>query len=270
MVRSLGSFSSRTFTNNGLAVSPDGRAVYFTLIPRHRTRPFALGLMRLDVATRQRSFVADGAQPALNKAGTELAYSAFPRGLAVRDLRTGQTRTIALGQLDSAANVEAGSVGWLGDGSDIAVVPAGTLWDLMGKPPKERWCGTSQKTSVVVFVHVPRPPAALTSKCIRLPGAALGGRVVVASDPASPSSALVATTGHSAGTLVEQVSQTGAIRKMADIPDSLPIAFDSSGSHLLYLAGHKTPTLVDATIRPGGARKGSWRDRNIGVGAAAW
>ncbi len=269
-IRQLGRFSWRTFTNNGLAISPNGRGVYFTLIPRHRSRPFALRLMRLDLVTRRRSFVTDGAQPALNESGTELAYATFPTGLAVRDLRTGRTRAIALSQLDNAANVEAGAIGWLSDGSDVAIVPSGTAWDLMGKPPKERWCGTSQKTGVIVFVHVPPPPAALDARCIRVPRALMGGRVVVAPDPASARSALVATTGASAGTLVEQISRSGAIEKVVSIPDSLPIAFDTSGDHLLYLKGHQTPTLMEATIRPGRVVNGPWRDRNIGVGAAAW
>jgi hypothetical protein len=135
IVRPLASFSD-SFTNNGLAYAPDGSAVYFTLIPRHHTRRFSLRLMRLDVATRRQTFIADGAQPALSNDGTQLAYGAAPRGLAVRDLASGQTRTIGLGQLGVAANLLAATVSWLADGSDIAIVPAPTAWDLVGRPPR--------------------------------------------------------------------------------------------------------------------------------------
>jgi hypothetical protein len=50
------------------------------------------------------AFMADGAQPALSNDGTQLAYAGSPRGLAVRDLTTGHTRTIGLGRLGTAAN----------------------------------------------------------------------------------------------------------------------------------------------------------------------
>jgi hypothetical protein len=244
--------------------------VYFTLIPRHRSRSFALRLMRLDVATGHSTFVVDGAQPALNQAGSELAYAAFPRGLAVRNLRTGQTRTIAIGQLDTAANLTNATVGWLAGGSDVAVVPGPTAWDLIGKAPHFRWCGTSQRTPVIVFVHVPPPPAALSARCVQLTGAALDGRVALAPDPASTSSVLATAIAARGGTLVEQISQTGAVAKVVTIPDSLSIAFDANGTHLLYLAGHKSPALTEATISNGRATNGPWRDRNIGLGAAAW
>ena len=272
IVRRLGNFSSRTFTNNGLAYSPDGRAVYYTLIPRRRARSqvFVLRLTRLDVATRRSTFVASGAQPALNPAGTELAYGAFPRGVAVRDLRTGLTRTVALDQLDSAANIMAGTVGWLGNGTDVAIVPAATAWDLMGKQPDFRWCGTSQRHSVIVFVHVPPAPAALTAKCVHVPGLALNGRVAIGPDPAAPNSILVTASALHGRTRIEQISQDGASRLVATISDSLPIAFDADGTHLLYLAGHKPPALTEAKISAGRIINGPWRDRNIGLGAGSW
>ncbi len=51
-------------------------------------------------------------------------------------------------------------MGWLGDGSDIAVIPAATALDLMEQGtqiplvPEHR-----NATGVVVFVHVPPAPA---------------------------------------------------------------------------------------------------------------
>jgi hypothetical protein len=77
--------------------------VYFTLIPQHASRHFSLRVIRLDVATGRQTFIADGAQPATSGDGTQLAYGASPRGMAVWDLATGQTRTIGLAQLGRAA-----------------------------------------------------------------------------------------------------------------------------------------------------------------------
>jgi hypothetical protein len=121
IVRPLASFSDSTLTNNGLAYAADGSAVYFTLIPQHHTRRFSLRIMRLDVATGRQAFIADGAQPALSHGGTQLAYGASPNGLAVRDL---------------AANLLHATIGWLSDESAIAIIPAPTLWDLIGRPPR--------------------------------------------------------------------------------------------------------------------------------------
>jgi hypothetical protein len=97
-----------------------------TLIPQHHTRRFSLRVMRLDLATGDQTFIADGAQPALSNEGTRLAYGAPSRGPAVRDLATGHTRTIALRQLGTAANLLNARIGWLGDESDIAIIPVPT------------------------------------------------------------------------------------------------------------------------------------------------
>ena len=102
--------------------------MYFTLIPPGK-RAVSLRLMRLDTATGRQTFIARGAQPALSEDGTRLAYGAWPQGLAVRDLATGQTRKIRLVALGQAAELMNASIGWLGDGSDIAIVPSPTIWD---------------------------------------------------------------------------------------------------------------------------------------------
>lgn len=270
IVRRLASFSDKTFTNNGLAYASDGRAVYFTLIPPHHARRFSLRVMRLDVGTGRQSFIAHGAQPALSNDGTQLAYAASPRGLAVRDLATGQTRTIALRQLGPAADLLNATIGWLGDGSDIAVVPAPTAWDLVGRPPRLRWCETSQRHAVVVFVHVPAPPAPLTADCVHLTGHALTGGIAVATSPTSPRSLLLATDAAGDQTVVEQITTSGATRRILTIPKSLPLSFDPSGTHLLYLVGHHQPMLTEGTISNGKLIPGSWGESLADLGAAAW
>jgi hypothetical protein len=268
-LRTLASFSPDGFSSNGMAYAPDGSAVYVTLIQQHRTAGFPLRLMRIDVASGRQTFVADGAQPALSNDGKQLAYGAAPQGLAVRDLATGQTRTIALPELGQAAELGNASIHWLGDGSTVAIVPSATPWDPMGKPPKLSWCGTSQTHPVIVFVHVPAPPAPLTAVCVRLTGAQLGGLVVLGEDPTSPTTLLVAAGGLGGGTAVQKIAETGRVTPVLTIPDSLGLSFDPSGTHLLYLAGHKPPLLTDASITNGKLITAPWRDR-LDLGALAW
>jgi hypothetical protein len=267
-IRTLARLSDRWFTNNGLAYAPDGSAVYFTLIPRSR-RVVSLRLMRLDTATGRQTFIAWGAQPALSDDRTQLAYGASPQGLAVRDLATGHTRTIGLAQLGKAANLMNASIGWLGDGSDVAVVPSPTAWDLIGRPPKFYWCGTTQSHPVIVFVHVPPPPAPLSAKCVHLAGGPLDGPIPLAGRPSTPTTLLLATTGLRDRTVVERITQAGEITRVLTIPSSLPLSFDPSGTHLLYLIGHSPPMLTEGTIANGRLTPGPWR-RPADLGDAVW
>lgn len=253
LTRWLASFPDSSFTNNGLALTPDGLAVYFTLIPRRAGRRFYLRLMRIDVTTRRQAQVAEGAQPAISDDGTQLAYATFPHGLAVRDLATGTTRTISLvAELGEQANLLDGAVAWLADGSDIAIVPSPPAWDLVGRrPPPAHWCGTTDAHAVVVFVHVPARPAPLTARCVRLAGKALTPAMALAGNPTSPSSLLIATDSDGDSTEVEQIAQTGITTRLLTIRDSLPLAFDPTGDHLMYLVGHSPPRLWEATIAGG-------------------
>ncbi len=301
LLRPLARFRSANWNNDvlqfgtdGMALSPNGRSLYFSAIheiaskrivyrqePKARRRhlkpfkPSRMMLLRLNTANDRYSFVADGTQPALNRTGTELAYAAFPRGLAVRNLRTGQTRTIALGQLDTSADLVGATVAWLGDGKDIAVLPAASMWDLTGKEPNYQWCGTSQRHAVIVFVHVPPAPAALTSTCVRAPGIPSGGpATVIAADPGSPASVLVANGWPHRGTVVQQVSQDGASRAVATIPSAWqPIAFDANAGHMLYLTstGHGAPTVTEASIGAGSTSSvRPWRDAHVAIVAGTW
>jgi hypothetical protein len=270
LIRRLASFSDNTFTNNGLAYAPDGSGVYYTLVPRHSMRHFSLRVMRLDAATGRQTFVADGARPALSNDGSQLAYGASSHGLAVRDLSTGTTRAIGLAQLGQAADLLNAHIGWLGDGSDIAIIPAPTPWDLIGRPPTLRWCGVSQAHAVIVFVHVPAPPAPLTADCVHVAGRSLADAAAVAGSPADPAAALVATDASGARTLVEQIGENGAVTPVLTIPNSFPLSFDPSGTRMLYLVAHNPPTLTEATLLNGQLINGPWRNPHLSLAALAW
>ena len=115
-----------SFTNNGLALSPDGREIYFTLIPKARRRgQFNLLLERLTITTRRQTLLADGELPAVSPDSRLLAYvtGAESRSIAVRDLATAATRSIDLtGLLGTFADVFDGSLAWLANGSGLALV----------------------------------------------------------------------------------------------------------------------------------------------------
>ncbi len=254
LTRRLASFSEKSWTNNGLAFAPDGSAVYFTLIPQHARRAFYLRLMRLGVATRHQTFIANGAQPALSQDGTQIAYATFPHGVAVRDLATGRTRTIGLTtQLGKAADLLNGVIGWLANGSEIAIIPSAPAWDLVGrKPPPAHWCGTTTTHAVIVFVHIPAWPQPLSADCVHLGTLGLlpPAAMALAGDPNFPTSLMVAANDGNS-TRVERISRTGSTTRLLTIRDSLPVALDPTGTHLMYLAGHNPPSLWEATVTDG-------------------
>lgn len=121
VIRTFGSVG-RSFTNNGLSVTPDQRAVYLTVI----TKP-SLAIERLDAATHRLHFVADGTDPAVSPDGQELAYTSA-RGssdvLYVRNLRSGATRKLLLRSLTGAKRpLFNGRLAWTRDGSEIVISP---------------------------------------------------------------------------------------------------------------------------------------------------
>jgi hypothetical protein len=241
-----------SFTNNGLALAPDRSAVYVTLIPRHSGHRSGLRLIRIDVATGRKTFVAEGEQPAVSNDGTQLAYGAAPHGLAVRDLKSGRTRTVGLvSQLGPAADLLASQVTWLADESDIAVVPQPPIQRAGGGrrrrgPAVFGACHFSHRRAVVVFVHVPPPPARLTARCVHMAGPA-PSFARIAGDWTSPTSLLLANYGGRRAVLT-RISPTGNVSPVLRLGDRLPVAIDRFGSHILYLAGHSPPALWKATI----------------------
>jgi WD40-like Beta Propeller Repeat len=119
-----------SFTNNSFAISPDGHSVYVTLIPKSK-RWRSLLLERIAASDGKQTFIANGEQPAISPNGQMLAYvmgdRAGPR-IAVRDLASGRTRSINVARFFSErTDVLGASIAWVGDDSDIAVVPGPVL-----------------------------------------------------------------------------------------------------------------------------------------------
>lgn len=87
---------------------------------------------------------------------------------------------------------------------------------------------------------------------------------------AAPTSLLLAATSTGDRTVVEQVAPSGATTPVLSIAHVLPLAFDPTGTHLLYLVGHDPPKLTMAMIPDGKLRAGPWRKPLAELGAAAW
>jgi hypothetical protein len=114
-------------------------------------------------------------------------------------------------------------------------------------------------------MFLPGPP--LTAHCVDVPGKPLTGAIAVSGRAASPYSLMLAADGGQ-GTLIEQIAMTGSTTPMLTIRDSLPDAFDRSGSNLLYLVGHRPPVLWEATIANG--RLTGQRRLNTKAAPIAW
>jgi hypothetical protein len=111
----------------------------------------------------------------------------------------------------------------------------------------------------------------MTADCVHLvAGRALNAGIALAGDSASRTSALVATDTDNNRMLVERITKKGVITPVLTIPGSLPLAFDPSGTHLLYLVGHNPPTLTEATIAHDQLINAPWRNPQLGLGALAW
>jgi len=119
-----------------------------------------------------------------------------------------------------------------------------------------------------VFVHVPPAPARLSARCAHFP-VADDGVTVIGGNPASPSSLLLAADdGHH--TFIDDVAQNGRTTRLLTFRDTLPVAIDRSGTHILYLQGHNPPALWRATIDAGHLTDRRRLIANSNLGPIAW
>jgi hypothetical protein len=243
----LGSFQYQSWTNNGLAYTPDGRYIFFTLIPQNHSWKSLL-LERLSVATGQETLIGPGEQPAISPDGRLLGYVAGENRAAevvVRDLVSGAVRKLNVSRLlGGKTDMLNASLVWTGDGSQLAVFEGCCAvlqsWSSGHHAP-------SSYTSRLVVVSAPQS-GKLTARRVLLPRAAQSPDAV-GTDASGASSVLVASL-NPAGDLVQRLrigASTATLTQLVTIPQGLVMTFSPTGRKVIYVAGHPVD-LWEATI----------------------
>ncbi|MGO9956154.1 MAG: hypothetical protein ACLP50_09280 [Solirubrobacteraceae bacterium] len=264
VIATLKTFGS-SFTDNGLALSPNGRDVYFTLIPKTSGRhPFNLLLERLSIRTRRQTLIAKGEVPAVSPDSRLLAYvtGATSRSVAVRDTATGSTRSIDLTRLlGTQSDVFNGSVAWLANGRGLALVASTTSPVAVARDTSRATrtdhgtgvCAPQRAPECLVIVHLaahgrllatPYPPP----RSIFLVNA-------ISPDASAPGSVLIGWVGRHDQAIIDRITPHGttlSTQRLAIIHAGLAMSFDATGSRLLYLVGHSPPALWIADLTQAG------------------
>jgi hypothetical protein len=258
------------WTNNGLALSPDGQDVYVVV-----NETSSLAIERLSVANGTETFVADGEQPSVSPNGHLLAFGTGPSGgqtLAVRDLTSGKDRSINLDRvLGGQTDLLTASITWLGDGSKIVVLPGGVADNGMGSGTPRVLPGSCSAVSasdtclIVISVGAGHP---LTAKRVLLGGL----RPDLPFIGASGSSDIVAIGFGGRRTNVYTADLTNGARsftRLFSLPSVLPLAFRARGTELFYLTGHSPTALWRARVTSDGLKDAKRLNADIGLSGFA-
>jgi hypothetical protein len=272
LVKNLGPIAG--YTNNGLALSPDGQYVYLTVI---KSRSIAIERIRVD--SGQETPFADGEQPSISPNGRFVAYGAAPttssKNLIVRDLTSGTTRSMNLQKLlGGQTDLLNASIKWLGNGSQIVVLPGPVLNTLMPDTttttPSPGSCSVtsiSQTCLIVVNVPVGHP---LTARRVMLNGLRSTNFVT---GPSGRSGLLIAAGSGTSRAVVYKVdvsSSSSTFNRLFSLPPVLPEAFDSRGTELFYLKGHGPVALWLGDVTRHGLENARRLNADVSLGSLAW
>lgn len=254
----------REFTNNGLALSNDGREVYVTLIGRRNLR-----IERIATSTGKRAFVADGWEPAVSPDGRLLSYIEGRATVVVRNLSSGISHRISVAGLlgHSEALDELTPAAWLGDGSEVVVMVTPIAVAVAGRARAAQ--PHNRSSASVIVVDVGARGRLVRADRVELPG--LGDLFRISGDQTRPHRLLAASLGLR--TVLDRIDLIGGrakVTQLASLPQVVPMDFDPAGHYFLYVAGHTRPALWIARITRGRLTGAHRLVQNADVGAVSW
>ena len=248
---------------NGASLSPDGKNAYVSVMDKGD-----LGTERIQTTTAKTSFAVDGIEAAVSANGSYLAYTPGPKYesiLSVKNLATGAISTIDLEPLlGSSTDLSNATITWLGDGSEIVVMPSGIATPVnasdsssptsgpTGGSNKATCSASLPRTSVcLVLVHFTGSNQSLTARQVVVNG--VGGNLnVVSAAQSQPRTLALAAGGER--TMIYWITFSGQITHVTHLATMgmvLPVSFDALGTHLLYVVGHGPVSLWVTGFRAG-------------------
>lgn len=185
-------------------------------------------------------------------------------------------------QIGTDASLLTGQVSWLGNGTQIVVMPTADSTAVAARSPaapSRNSCGRQSSTGRLCLVLVSLGQGKPRARQAYLPGN-WGNQPLISGDVAGSSTFLLAgSSGGHALFGAATVSAVGiTLQHVAPLPSgALPVAFAPGGDRFLYLVvsghGHPQPALRVATISGGrvsGARPLFTDNSGFAFGWAAW
>jgi hypothetical protein len=182
-----------------------------------------------------------------------------------------------------------GGISWLGNGSELVVVPGITASEAAAGTAASAAAGTAAGAGGGTAGGALAPPGRQPYIVVKLGPDGLAARKIVVPDPyqepfqlvsgdlSQPRAFLVARMGFGAPGTITRVSLRGAgyrTQLIARLPlGVMPVVIAPHGDRVLYLVGHAPPVLWTAAIRNGrltGQHRLFADTAKIGVDQAAW
>lgn len=237
---------------NGLALAPDAKSM-FVVGP-------SLVLSQVAIATGRARRIGTGAYPAVSPNSRFLAYaagSAFTT-VAIRDLRTGRTRSINLVSLVGADSslLNQGGLTWLGDGTQIVAVSEPDAVPVAAEHStahgRQTACGQQTSRRGLCTIVINLGPHKLVAYQVYVPSILPQETFeLISGDLTARRSFFIAHLGRSAS-VVDKVRlgpRTPLVRKLAVLPKrSFPVAMAPDGDRVLYVPRSSPTSLWVTTV----------------------